>query len=470
MEVVKIFELLEGSHVENVSSKEWGYEKWIVNERGICLKIMVLYPGYECSEHHHRSKFEAFFILDGPAILTIDGRRRTLERGDLVKIGEHSEHSFRALEETAAILEVSTQHFEEDSFRSTVSHFYNLGGKKLEETLGIVGRFREANILLLGDFMTDEWYEGPASRLSPEGPCPIVENPSETATPGGAGNTAINLAALGAKVHAVGVCGDDFGAGCLVNMLSDAGVCVNLVRDSHRPTTRKLRVMSGSHHHVRLDWEVKAPIPKDIEERVLTSMVRILDKEQIGSIVISDYAKGGITPELMHSVMRNSKRGDKPIPVVVDPRSQHWDWYNRPDIIKPNLKCLEALLGHRLVTEDSIWHGAWEACQRVSAQYLVLTRGSDGLTVVGYGVRKHFPAKLAEVAELSGAGDTVTAILGIGAAIGLDIGESARIANIAGSLVVRKTRTATLTPTELASAIREATEDGQEETQKPPQA
>lgn len=465
-EDVKLYELLlRTCHIENVVSKEWGYEVWIVNEQGICLKILVLYPGYICSSHSHHVKFEAFFILDGPVEIQVEGRKRVVNRGDLVKVDRYEEHRFRALDQTAAFMEASTQHAESDSYRSTLSHQYDLGGKTVVDILGIVGRFREVEALLVGDFILDQWEEGVAHRLSPEAPCPVVLNPGEMSTAGGAGNTARNMAALGAKCYALGVCGNDPNAAVLRALLETGGVEPHLVVDRSRPTTSKRRIVTGTHHHVRVDREVTSAVSGNVELNLLQTLERCLQYYEIDVIVVSDYGKGALTQKLMRAIAAAAaKDPERLIPVVVDPRSYHWSWYGGVDTMKPNVLCIAELAGTQFKTEQELVQAAREMHERVDTRYMVLTRGSHGMTVFSQedDVPYHIPARLAEVAEVAGAGDTVTAILALCRALDMDIYEAAEIANVAGSLVVRKRRTASVLPTELAAALKEVGLNGKE--------
>jgi rfaE bifunctional protein kinase chain/domain len=464
-EELKMYEvLLKTCQIENVASKEWGYEVWLVNEQGICLKILVMYPGYICSNHKHFEKFEVFFVLDGPIEIQMDGRIRIVNRGDLVKVNRYGGHRFRALGGTAAFLEASTQHSEDDSHRTTSSHWYDLGGKTVVDILGVVGKFREVTALLVGDFMVDQWEEGPSTRLSPEAPCPVVLNPGEFSTAGGAGNTGRNIAALGVKCHAVGVCGDDKNALLLKTLLEVAGVEPHLVVDKTRPTTSKRRTISGTHHHVRVDREITTEVAKNIRYQLIEEFCRCLRDYEINVVVVSDYGKGGLTKYFMDQIIVQA--GDQfegSIPIVVDPRSYHWDWYQveddvrHVDTIKPNVRCIEEMAGKSFKTELELVERAQQALNRLDVTYMVLTRGSNGMTLLRQGSQEpyHIPARLAEVAEVSGAGDTVTAVLGICRALGMEITEAAEIANVAASLVVRKKRTAPILPTELAAALKE---------------
>jgi D-beta-D-heptose 7-phosphate kinase/D-beta-D-heptose 1-phosphate adenosyltransferase len=474
-EDVKLYEiLLKTCHVENVAPKEWGYEVWIVNEQGICLKILVLYPGYICSDHKHFKKFEAFLILDGPIEIQMDGRTKIVSRGDLVKVHRYGGHRFRALGGTAAFLEASTQHSEDDSHRTTSSHRYDLGGKTVADILGLVGKFRDLIVLLVGDFIVDQWEEGPSTRLSPEAPCPVVLNPGEFSTAGGAGNTGRNIAALGAKCHAVGVCGEDKNAVLLRTLLEVAGVEPHLVVDNTRPTTSKRRTITGTHHHVRVDREVTTEVSKSIQNQLIEQFAKCLQDCEIDVVVVTDYGKGTLTQEFMREIIAMAGDDyDKPLPVVVDPRSYHWDWYQLPgdnrrvDTLKPNVLCMEEMAKTPFNTELELVHAAEEARKRVDANHMVLTRGPRGMTVLQHDEETayHIPARVAEVAEVSGAGDTVTAVLGLCRALRMDITEAAEIANVAASLVVRKKRTASVLPTELAAALKEG-EDNAEASQE----
>lgn len=446
-----IYKELEMAHRISVSPKEWGYEIWHVNTPGYCCKTLVLYPGYSCSRHYHRVKDETFIVIDGEIELYLDGHERVLKRGMAVRILPHQVHSFSCRGRISAMLEVSTNHREDDSYRIDVSHRYDLGGKPLGEYLGLVAKFRDVKVIVLGDYMLDWYWEGIVTRVSPEAQCVIVENPSERWACGGAGNAAANVTAPGGKVLAIGVIGKDERGQKLFELLETIAVNTRgMFVDDSRGTTTKLRVMSSAGHITRVDWETTQPVAENIENIILNKLQdNIADAN---ALILSNYDKGVLTEGVITSAVKMAKEAG--IPVIADPKHSHFWAFDGVTVLKPNIHRLEAELDRQIVTETQMLEAAQEVIAKLHPETLLLTRGKAGMSLYNAdGLVEHIAAKVVPVSELSGAGDTVVAIMALCMGAGEDVLTAAHTANVAASLVVAKPGTATVTPTELADAL-----------------
>jgi rfaE bifunctional protein kinase chain/domain len=455
-----IYEVLQKEgHYILIVPKVWGYEIWHVNTPDYCCKTLVVYPGYQCSRHFHRLKDETFIVLDGVIEFEIDGKLVRLRRGMSITIKPGTVHNFRVVgNEIGSFLEVSTHHREDDSYRVDRSHHYDLGGITVDEYLGIVGEFRKAHVAIVGDFVLDAYCECLVERLSPEAPVPVLVEQNLYHRAGGAGNAAVNVTALGAQCSAFGLVGADSKGLALKELLSNSGVDVAGLEALAYLTITKTRFMTGSHHHFRLDTD-RSSMPKTPDRQVIPMIDALKAKIVEGAftaVLLSDYDKGLFDYNRITHIVSVCR--DQNIPVIADPKYNHFLDYRNCTVLKCNLKEAVAALEISvadLVTEDAII----DACEKIVGllycQSVVLTRGRDGMTVFrNDGDFKHIPARLVEVSELSGAGDTVAAILAIALGLDEDIFFAAETANVAASLVVQKTGTASCTPTELAKALQ----------------
>jgi D-beta-D-heptose 7-phosphate kinase/D-beta-D-heptose 1-phosphate adenosyltransferase len=315
-----------------------------------------------------------------------------------------------------------------------------------------LGRFARVRVMVAGDFMLDEYIWGKVSRISPEAPVTVVDVERETRTLGGAGNVVNNLAALGAQVEVLGLVGVDSPAEAMRQELARLQVeTQGLFSDPDRRTTRKTRVYGGQQQVVRLDRETRTPAPESFTAGALDYLARQLPALQ--ALVLSDYAKGALTPEFLSAAIRLARaRG---LPVVVDPKGQDYSPYAHATLITPNVKELEAVAGRPLPSWEERVAAGRELRERLSLEALLITEGSAGLTLIRAKDASRLPARTPrEVFDVSGAGDTVVAVLALGLAAGLDLPEAAALANLAAGVVVTKRGTAPILLSEMEGELQ----------------
>ena len=315
-----------------------------------------------------------------------------------------------------------------------------------------VGRFPGRRILVLGDVMLDEYVWGTVSRISPEAPVPVVAVRSESLKIGGAGNVAANIAALDGVADIVGVMGTDAAAERLTQELTRAGVKADgLVVDGARPTTIKSRVVAGSQHVVRFDRESDAPLPAAVRRQVLQQVRARLPQADV--LLISDYAKGVVGTRLVHEVLTLAAREKKP--VAVDPKVQHVPLFRGVTVIAPNHH--EAAAAARILVRDEadLLRVGQTLLRRLQAQAVLITRGEAGMSLFEAARPvTHIPTFAREVYDVTGAGDTVMAVLALALAAGASLRDAAVLANYGAGVVVGKRGTATVRRVELTQALR----------------
>lgn len=319
-----------------------------------------------------------------------------------------------------------------------------------EKQLSMLGR---QTVLVIGDLMLDEFVYGEVSRISPEAPTPVIAvNRTETVI-GGAGNVARNIAALGARCIFVGVVGDDEGGEMVTATLNgDKKIEAHLVIDATRPTTRKVRFVSEQHstHMLRADWELAQPVAPAKERKLIELALNVLPK--VGAVVLSDYAKGSLTPGLIRAVIDAANKAGKP--VIIDPKAKDYSIYAGATLIKPNRKELADATRMAAVTDSDVAAAAASLMQAVSSRAVLVTRSEAGMTLVTDKASPvHVPAYPVRIRDVSGAGDTVVAVLALMLAMKADFEAAMRAANAAASVVVGKRGTATASVAELRSRI-----------------
>lgn len=312
-------------------------------------------------------------------------------------------------------------------------------------------RFSRCKILVIGDLMIDEYLWGYAERISPEAPVQIVEVSREEFTLGGAGNVIHNLVAFGADVSAAGVVGTGYDGNLLLDMLKKLNVGIEgIIQDPQRSTTRKTRIIASNQHVLRIDRETR----KEITRNTYELLVNILENEipQNDIILVSDYGKGTLTRPLLSKIMdigRNSKKM-----IIADPKGLDFTKYSGFTLVTPNMKEASLASGVEITDDHSLFQSANIILERVKLEKLLITCGKDGMVLFEKSAppfRIHTEAK--QVFDVSGAGDTVLAVLGLALATGADFQQAASLANTAAGIVVGKIGTATVSPKELASAL-----------------
>ena len=307
-------------------------------------------------------------------------------------------------------------------------------------------RFGDARVLVVGDVMLDRYWQGGASRISPEAPVPVVKVEHNDERAGGAANVALNIVALGAGASLVGVVGADESAQLLATGLDAAGVNHDFQVTEDRPTITKLRVVSQNQQLLRLDFE-EGFIAADVDKFPAKVKSQLA---QAGALVLSDYGKGAIQePQKLISLARAEG-----IPVLVDPKGTDFGKYRGATLITPNLKEFEAVVGH-CATEDELVTKGIELLRELSLDALLVTRSEHGMTLLRDGEPElHLPARAQEVYDVTGAGDTVISALASALAAGVELPQAVGLANVAAGLVVAKLGTATISAPELRRAIQ----------------
>ena len=319
-----------------------------------------------------------------------------------------------------------------------------------ERARRIVGAFPGAHVLVVGDAMLDKFIVGRVTRISPEAPVPVVAFDHEMHRMGGSANVANNIAALGAQATLVAVTGQDDTAEMLARACREAGIAPSLVGDGGRPTTTKVRIVTERNQQVaRIDYESDVEIRADIEHRVVSEIQK--HAPRASAIVISDYLKGSVTRTVVQAVV--AAAAEQQIPVLVDPKIPHADYYTGTTVVTPNHHEAEIAANMRVRSEDDAQRAARVFRERAGCRSVLMTRGDQGMWLLAEGVEGHLTAAAREVADVTGAGDTVIATLALALAAGGTIAEAARLANEAAGIVVGKFGPATVSVSELLAAV-----------------
>jgi D-beta-D-heptose 7-phosphate kinase/D-beta-D-heptose 1-phosphate adenosyltransferase len=308
-------------------------------------------------------------------------------------------------------------------------------------------------VLCVGDLMLDEFVYGEVSRISPEAPAPVIAVQRSELNVGGAGNVARNIAALGARCIFVGLVGDDVaGATLTAELAREARVEPVLVTDPARPTTRKVRFVSEhfSTHMLRADWELAVPASETAERRLIDAAVAALPRADI--VLLSDYAKGVLTARVVRNVIDAARKLGKQ--VIVDPKSANLAIYRGATLLTPNRKEFAEATRRRIQSDADIADASIEALRTADAEAVLVTQSEHGMTLAHRDGRLiHVPAQPAKVRDVSGAGDTVVAVLAVTLAAGAGWETALRCASAAAAVAVSKPGTATVSLAELRRKI-----------------
>lgn len=318
-----------------------------------------------------------------------------------------------------------------------------------------VDTFADRGVLVVGDVMLDEYIRGSVARISPEAPVPVVAVRETEHRLGGAANVTNNVRALGASAFLSGVVGEDGFGRLLREAIDGSGVDSRaVVVDAARPTSVKTRVVAQRQQIVRYDRESSGPIPGEVATRLLERVREVLPKVQ--AVVLSDYAKGVLSPALVAELIGLVRGAGKA--VLVDPKIKNFESYKRATVITPNFKeaCEAASLiaGIHVDGQGDLERAAERLIAKMEIDALVVTKGEEGMYVFLPGSAPlHIPTAAREVFDVSGAGDTVIATLALAMAAGAPLDEAAMLANHAAGVVVAKFGTATVSADELRSAL-----------------
>lgn len=309
-----------------------------------------------------------------------------------------------------------------------------------------VPQFESANVCVIGDLMLDRYWQGSSNRISPEAPVPIVKVSQKEDRPGGAGNVALNIAALGATAMLSGTIGNDEAGEILSTYMQSAGIRTQLQIAKHKPTITKLRVLSRHQQLLRMDFEEQF-CPEDSAE-IMADAAAIIGNSRV--LVLSDYAKG--TLQDCQALIKLAKKVG--VTVLVDPKGDDYSHYYGAGILTPNITEFETVVG-RCHTEEEMVSKGRDLMDSLALGALLITRGEMGMTLLRPGAAEmHLPARAREVYDVTGAGDTVIAVLAVALAAGQSLPEAVALANIAAGIVVGKLGAATVSVPELQYAIR----------------
>lgn len=323
--------------------------------------------------------------------------------------------------------------------------------------LEVLERFREARILVIGDFILDQFVWGSVKRISPEAPVPVVKVERESYMPGGSLNVANNIRSLKGQVFPCGVVGRDLFGRMLVKVMRQQGIETGgVVYDPTRPTSLKTRVIAHSQQVVRFDREKT----DDVSQTDLHKILRFVRENirQMDVVILEDYGKGVMQPFLLKEIVRLAKKFKKP--VLVDPKEKHFVYYQGVTCITPNRS--EAYIGyerthkpfHKTPELETV---GWGLMKKLKLDSVLVTLGEDGMALFEKNKKlTRIPTAAREVYDVSGAGDTVIATLALALAAGAKMQEAAKISNLAAGIVVGKLGTATVAPEELEEAVRKA--------------
>jgi len=316
----------------------------------------------------------------------------------------------------------------------------------MENLKKIIPQFQDKKILVFGDLMLDEHIWSKVNRISPEAPVPIADVIKIDHVPGGCGNVAGNIIALGGIPYLFGIIGKDSSAKKLRQALKQLKISTKyLVQDAKRPTILKSRIIAGSQHMVRVDREGKSEITTDIIKKALNVI------KQVDAVIISDYGKGMVTKEASQAIIKTCKKLKKF--VAVDPKGTDYSKYQGASIITPNLK--EAAEASKIAINDekSLMKAGKLLLKTIKTKFILITRGKDGMSLFEQQNTHHIAALPREVFDVSGAGDTVIAALVMALTTGAKMKEAALLANTAASVVVAKVSTAPCFSDELEEAL-----------------
>lgn len=307
-------------------------------------------------------------------------------------------------------------------------------------------------ILVVGDVMLDKYVWGEVERISPEAPVPVVRAMNRSEQPGGAGNVAMNLAALGAQVMLAGFTGDDPDGETLRRQLASAGIEAHLVAVADFPTVSKLRILGGNQQMLRLDVE-RSGMGEDVAAQRLLGAV-LPRVPGCDAVVLSDYAKGVLAARVCQEIIRVAR--DASVPVLVDPKGVDFGKYRGATTISPNAGELAAAVGANRHDVEGLLRGARALVGACGLEYLVVTLGDKGIAVVREEGQTIAPAVARQVFDVSGAGDTVLSVLALCVASAVPIEVAIRVANAAAGVVVSKVGTVPVQKWELLAAVSDA--------------
>jgi len=325
---------------------------------------------------------------------------------------------------------------------------------KEQELRKLFEDFGEKKVLIIGDVMIDAYVYGKVNRISPEAPVPIVDVFEKNSRLGGAANVALNIKSLGAVPVLCSVIGNDEGGFEISQLLfAEKMTTDGLVTGIDRKTTKKFRVMGNSIQMLRIDEESPHPLTPKEEKMFLARIQELLSSEDVHVIIFQDYDKGSITPAIIKQVTKWAQ--EHHIPVVVDPKKRNFLSYRDVTLFKPNLKEMTEGLDLKVNANDpaSIQKGIKKLHDALHPQMTMVTLSEHGIAIQDKEHFAHFPAHLRNIADVSGAGDTVISVAALCVACGIHPDGIAQLANLAGGLVCERVG---VSPIDKGQFLREA--------------
>jgi D-beta-D-heptose 7-phosphate kinase/D-beta-D-heptose 1-phosphate adenosyltransferase len=306
------------------------------------------------------------------------------------------------------------------------------------------------HLLVVGDVMLDKYIHGAVERISPEAPVPVVLALRKSQSAGGAANVAMNIVGLNGGATLIAFAADDEDDVHLRQCLVHPNLKAVLTSIPGTSTTSKLRILAGSQQMIRLDVEFTGPHPADAYVALLQCVGQALP--HVGGVILSDYAKGVLTEEVCRSVISSARtRG---IPVFVDPKNADFSRYKGATAICPNLKELTLAAGRSSADLEALLDRGQEMVTELGLEYMVVTMGERGIMILHEDRRSYLPSVAKQVFDVSGAGDTVIAMLALAISCGVTVEDAAQMANVAAGIVIGKQGTVPITLEELIPALK----------------
>lgn len=330
-----------------------------------------------------------------------------------------------------------------------MSHF----DLEVDNGLQLVHSFQGRRVLILGDLMLDRYWWGRVDRISPEAPVPVVRKQRSTIAPGGAANVACNIAALGGEPLLLGLVGADAAGQEFRTALLERGLSVDhLMAEKDRATTVKTRIIAHNQHVVRVDEESTQPVGASLQQQMISRINSLLPSCDV--VILSDYAKGFLIPELLKEVIQSASRKGRR--TIVDPKGGDYSRYDGAHVLTPNRMEAQIAAGFPPTQKDSSAAAA-RLLDALRVEAVLVTEGDEGMTLYDRSRNpRHVPALARTVYDVTGAGDTVIATLSLGLAAGASLWTAAQLANVAAGLAVEQIGTTAVT----SHSLRQAFEDG----------
>lgn len=316
-----------------------------------------------------------------------------------------------------------------------------------------ISRYNNATVLVVGDIIADHYVWGKVERISPEAPVPIVDVQRESFMLGGAGNVANNIISLGGRVKLCGVVGMDDMGRWIINRLKTDDVCTDgIVIEEGRPTSKKTRVIAHNQHVVRFDHESRGEISAQSEGLIMEYIRTHINDIRV--VVISDYAKGVITRNLVKGILQLAMKYN--LCIIVDPKLKHFDFYTGATVITPNTSEASMASGIAISDDETLLKAGNMLLNQSNAEAILITRSEHGMSLFQKNNDvTHIPAVARDVYDVTGAGDTVVSTLALSVAAGASLKDAAILANYAGGIVVGIVGTATVHQDQLIAVMKE---------------